>query len=1095
MYTLLKSILIVALGATLSLAEESSSSELNITLPLDPPNCKGQIIKRGVDTNHNGLLDESEITSTVEQYDEGTPITIEGLRSMIISKDENISFVNTCKITDMSNLFYFNREFSLDISRWNVGSVTTMRGMFWGSKFNRDIGYWDVSSVTDMYSMFRDSDFNQNIGAWDISNISNMRFLFLNSKISSYNYSRLLEGWSSLNLQKNLSLHMGRSRYSPNFKKYKDEIVDKFGWNIIDGGEDKYDNANYEDTPIDCTKILSFDKHLNFGEVSVGTFSTRELTLYNRGNCPLSITNLRVHESIEGIFLGSWKGEIAPNSSQAIPIVFFPKKEKKYSGLIYVDSDKTNGGDSNRLLQGRGISATDELMTISSLSPSNCKGRLLKKGEDKNHNGILDDSEVIYTLEQYDEGTPISITTLREMIAQKKDLTNINSCKITDMNHLFYQNRDFTQDISRWNVGSVRDMSHMFENTRFDPNISSWDTSNVVNMGAMFRNSLFNRDISSWDLSSVINMEEMFSSFSLFTQDISGWDVSHVVNMRDMFRANTQFNQDIDDWDLSSVQDISGMFQESGFDKDISSWDISNVRDMSRLFRSSKLSTKNYNAMLELWSNQELKKGLTLDMGESMYSSDFQIYRDILVNEFEWKIIDGGVKGSSSEKNCTKILTFDKHLDFGEVAVGSDTTKELILYNKGSCDLTIDQLRVHESIEGVFIGGWSGRIAPNSSKSIPITFVPTKEGLTNGLIYVYSNRTNGGDSSRLLSGIGVERKEGDSLTHIESLPHANCKGYLIKRGIDRDDNGVLDEGEITSSVEQYTKRTPVTIERLREMIKNGEDLTLVNTCKITDMSHLFEKSRFNQDISLWNVGSVTNMEAMFKESIFNRDINRWDTSNVTNMSYMFKNSLFNQKIGDWNTSSVTTMRGMFSNYSNFNQNIDSWDVSNITDMSAMFEYNFVFNQDLGSWDVSHVTSMKWMFANTPFNQDISSWDTSSVTTMRGLFSEDRIFNQDLSSWDISNVTDIAWMFIVTRFDHDISSWDISSVKDVTEMFEGVTLSTEHYDAILNGWSSQTELRDAIFDVGWSRYSDASKEARDRLINELGWRIRDGGFRR
>ena len=60
----------------------------------------------------------------------------------------------------MSMLFYIRglRDFNEDISNWNVSNVTTMEGMFSGSKaFNQPIGEWNVSNCTNMEGMFQGS--------------------------------------------------------------------------------------------------------------------------------------------------------------------------------------------------------------------------------------------------------------------------------------------------------------------------------------------------------------------------------------------------------------------------------------------------------------------------------------------------------------------------------------------------------------------------------------------------------------------------------------------------------------------------------------------------------------------------------------------------------------------------------------------------------------------------------------------------------------------------------------------------------------------------------------------------------------------------
>jgi surface protein len=167
---------------------------------------------------------------------------------------------------------------------------------------------------------------------------------------------------------------------------------------------------------------------------------------------------------------------------------------------------------------------------------------------------------------------------------------------------------------------------------------------------------------------------------------------------------------------------------------------------------------------------------------------------------------------------------------------------------------------------------------------------------------------------------------------------------------------------------------------------------------------------------------------------------------------------------------VSNMAGMFTEVKAINSDLSQWDVSSVTDMSGMFESATTFNQDIGSWDVSSVTNMSEMFYYAvAFNQDISSWDVSSVTTMRYMFENAAAFNQDISSWDVSSVTIMSYMFY------------------------GVTLSTPNYDALIQGWSSQTLQSNVSFNGGNSQYSSASESARNVLLNTYSWSIADGGL--
>ncbi|MFT4297630.1 MAG: BspA family leucine-rich repeat surface protein [Candidatus Woesearchaeota archaeon] len=190
------------------------------------------------------------------------------------------------------------------------------------------------------------------------------------------------------------------------------------------------------------------------------------------------------------------------------------------------------------------------------------------------------------------------------------DISKWNVSNVHSMVGMFFESI-FNSDISSWNVNNVRNMSAMFTYSKFNSSISQWNVSSVKDMDWMFSNSLFNKDISQWNLNSAVNINGMFA-YSKFNQDISNWNVSNVKYMSAMF-INSQFNQDISKWDVSKVESVGGMFENSLFNQDISDWDVSNVWFMSSMFFNSSFNqdisqwdVSNVESMEYLFSNSNL---------------------------------------------------------------------------------------------------------------------------------------------------------------------------------------------------------------------------------------------------------------------------------------------------------------------------------------------------------------------------------------------------------------------------------------------------------------------------------------------------------
>jgi hypothetical protein len=92
----------------------------------------------------------------------------------------------------LSNRPYLNetiqRKFDNPLNCWNIISVKSMKGVFYGSTtFSQDLNSWDVSKVHDMSSMFNGAlSFNAEIGSWDEPNVSCCEYPCVRCKLLEY---------------------------------------------------------------------------------------------------------------------------------------------------------------------------------------------------------------------------------------------------------------------------------------------------------------------------------------------------------------------------------------------------------------------------------------------------------------------------------------------------------------------------------------------------------------------------------------------------------------------------------------------------------------------------------------------------------------------------------------------------------------------------------------------------------------------------------------------------------------------------------------------------------------------------------------------
>ena len=571
--------------------------------------------------------------------------------------------------------------------------------------------------------------------------------------------------------------------------------------------------------------------------------------------------------------------------------------------------------------------------------------------------------------------------------------------------------------------------------------ISNWCTSNVTNMSALFQGKeSFNQDIGNWDVSSVTDMSRMFFGATSFNQDIGNWDVSSVTDMSSMFAEgvifSSSFNQDIGNWDVSSVKDMRGMFSGGDFfNQDIGNWDVSRVTDMRGMFSSA----RSFNQDIGNWDVSSVTTMSYMFGGASSFNQDIG----------NWNV--------SSVTNMTLMFAdaTSFNLDIGTWDVSSVTDMSYMFADATSFNQDISAWDVSSvtDMRGMFtdatsfstenydtlLAGWATQtLQPNVVFDAPSTSYCQGLQDRQKLIYDFGwTIADGGKSAECANSIpfittwktdNPGASEDNQIT-IPTFP-GEAYNYSVDWGDGSSDSGVT--GGITHTYPAAgTYTVSISGDFPRIYVNKGGDRRKIVT------------------IDQWGKGTWTSMELAF--------------AGCSNLDVVAQ---------------------------------DVPDLQNLNSLQAMFYYCFalVGNETFNLWDTSQVNDMSSLFADAViFNQDLSNWDVGKVVEMDFMFTRARSFNQDLSGWDVSNVTNMARMFNeAIAFDQNIGGWDVSNVRLAYSMFRDAALSTANYDALLAGWSGLPSLRSGVnFNGGDSQYCQ-SEEARQKLIDDFGWTIADGG---
>jgi len=441
---------------------------------------------------------------------------------------------------------------------------------------------WDVSGVTNMSGMFLQAyRFNQPIGSWNVSKVTNMSSMFAGFSVSTSNdFNQDISNWNT----SNVTTMSGMFQYCK-FNNGGSANINNWNTGKVINMSTMFRGALLFNQPIgnwDVSKVTtmlsmfasadSFNKPLNSWNTSSVTTMSYMFAGAVSFNQPINNWNTSNVTNLSNMFYNSYYG----------------------SGKFMIFNQSLTGWNVSKVTTTAGMFKYCEVN-----APIN----------NWNLTAITDMTGMF-------ESSFIFNNTLNNW--------TIGST-ITNMSRLFYNCREFDQNLSSWtfipqlptqgvdcsfmfywcdkfnNGGQpltwtirIKDASFMFSIARkFNQNIGSFlFSTNLTSLSKMFSVAeLFNNggspDINNWQLTgtSPVIADLMFERAAVFNQPINNlFSITPLWNAQEMFKDATAFNQNIESWKFAGHStygfSIEGMFLNAtsfnnGNSPNINNWNFS----------------------------------------------------------------------------------------------------------------------------------------------------------------------------------------------------------------------------------------------------------------------------------------------------------------------------------------------------------------------------------------------------------------------------------------------------------------------------------------------------------------------------------------
>ncbi|AYN69363.1 BspA family leucine-rich repeat surface protein [Euzebyella marina] len=501
------------------------------------------------------------------------------------------------QVTSLRRMFFWAGTWQLHIPKieeWDISHITNLSGMFDKTSFTQDISGWNVANVRDMSYLFFSSPFNQDISGWDVGNVTNMEGLF-----GSSSFRQDVTGWDVSSVT-NMAFMFNSTFFDQDIS----------GWDVSNVTSMRH-----------MLSQCSFNQDVGDWNVSqVGDlsniFDDNDLSTENYDKILTGWSQLPSLRS--GVSLGA-------------------------KDVYYCSADDARA----LLIATYGWSINDQGQNCEPDRPFITTWKTDNPGFSRyDQITIPTNPRKVYNY-NVDWGDGTSDSGITEDITHTYNEPGIYQVSISGRFPSIY-----------FNSGKE---SHQYPSKEADADkiisVDQWGTNRWISMSFAFAG-CSNLDVKATDipdLSKDVFLSAMFLDCPslIGNESMAQWDLSKTsFTASDMFKGASQFNQPIDQWDVSKLRYLDGMFEDaSAFDQNLEGWNIGKVENMDRMFDNSGLSIRNYDKILNAWSNlPAILSSVKLGAISTFYCNS-EMARQYLIDNFNWIISDAGGSNLCNEDN------------------------------------------------------------------------------------------------------------------------------------------------------------------------------------------------------------------------------------------------------------------------------------------------------------------------------------------------------------------------------------------------------------------------------------------------------------